>query len=157
MPRRIRHALRFAVATLFAVYVLAAAWELVDIYLLGNLPAGESARATFLFNEQVFRTIAIIEAAVVFLLRLGDVTSEPPSWRYAWFAGGWVALATLGVGLAVEARQWWGAVAIAVGAIALWYLARDRVPGRPGTTEEFPLPALDGPPERELREQARGR
>ena len=80
MPRRVRHAARFALTTLVSVYFASALWELLDIYVLGNLPVGASPWATFLFNEQVWRTIAIIEAVVVFLLKLGDVAIDPPSW-----------------------------------------------------------------------------
>lgn len=156
MRRRILHALRFAVTTLFSVYLGAIAWELLDIHVLGNVPEGASLWATFRFNEQVWRTIALIEAAVVFLLRLGDVNAEPPSWRYAWFAGIWVAAATLGVALAVLRGEWWIAFTVALLAIALWYLTRDRVPGRPGAAErevraEHERDAAPPMPERELR------
>ena len=156
MGQRVRHALRFAVTTLFSVYLGTIAWELIDVHLFENVPAGASPWATFRFNEQVWRTIALIEAAVVFLLRLGDLNAEPPGWKYAWFAGIWVAMATLAVGLAVEARQWWIAVTVALLAIALWYLTRDRVPGRPGTSEyeitsEHDSDAAAAMAERELR------
>jgi hypothetical protein len=147
MPRRVQHAARFALATLIAVYFASALWELLDIYVLGNLPNGASQWATFLFNEQVWRTIAIIEAIVVFLLKLGDVTTDPPSWLYAWLSGIWVAVATITIGIAVEERQWWTAVVIAVVAIAAWYLARNRIPGRPGTNE-YEIASLS-PTERE--------
>lgn len=150
MPKRVRHALRFAIATLVAVYAAGAAWELLDIYGFGNVAEGASPRATFLINEQVWRTIALVEMAVVFLLRLGDVQSEPPGWGYAWFSGGWVALATLGVGLAVLNQSWWLSLGVAVASIALWYVARDQVPGRPGQTAEYEAPAFE-PTGRELR------
>lgn len=141
MPQRVRHAARFAVTTLIAVYAVSGLWELLDIYILKNLPDGASPWATFLFNEQVWRTIAIIEGVVVFLLKLGDVSTEPPSWLYAWMSGVWVAIATIAIGLAVEERQWTLAVVFAVGAIAAWYLTRNRIPGRPGT-EELDINAL---------------
>ena len=141
MPQRVRHAARFAIATLVAVYVASCLWELVDIYVLKNLPDGASPWATFLFNEQVWRTIAIIEGVVVFLLKLGDVATDPPSWLYAWMSGAWVAIATVAIGFAVEERQWAIAAGIAVAAIAVWYLTRHRIPGRPGT-EEYDIPTL---------------
>ena len=149
MPRRVRHAARFALTTLISVYFASAIWELLDIYVLGNLPAGASPWATFLFNEQVWRTIAIIEAAVVFLLKLGDVATDPPSWLYAWMSGAWVAIATIAIGFAVEERLWVTAVFIAVIAVAIWYLARGRIPGRPGTNE-YDIAGLSQP-ERDLR------
>lgn len=148
MPRRVRHAARFALTTLIAVYFASALWELLDIYVLNNLPSGASPWATFLFNEQVWRTIAIIEAAVVFLLKLGDLTTDPPSWLYAWLSGAWVAIATITIGVALEERLWWTALIIAVIAIAVWYLTRNRIPGRPGTNE-YEHSTLS-PPEREL-------
>ena len=135
MPRRVRHAARFALTTLISVYFAFVLWELLDIYVLGNLPSGASPWATFLFNEQVWRTIAIIETVVVFLLKIGDISSEPPSWLYAWLSGAWVAVATIAIVLAVGAGHWWTAAVIAVIAIAAWYLARNRIPGRPGTSE----------------------
>ena len=147
MSRRVRHAGRFAIATLVAVYVASSAWELIDIYVLSNLPEGASPWATFLFNEQVWRTIAVIEAVVVFLLKLGDVSTEPPSWLYAWLSGAWVAVATVAIGFAVEEKQWAIAAGIAVAAIAAWYLTRDRIPGRPGA-EDFDIPGF---PPREPR------
>ena len=143
--------MRFAVATLIAVYVVGVAWELLDIYVLGNVPEGASPRGTFLDNEQIWRTIALVETAVVFLLRLGDVSSDPPGWAYAWFAGTWVAVATLGIALAVFSQSWWLALGVAVASIAFWYVARGRVPGRPGYTEDGDVPVIDGPRERELR------
>ena len=148
MPRRVRHAARFALTTLISVYFASALWELLDIYVLGNLPSGASPWATFLFNEQVWRTIAIIEAAVVFMLKLGDVATDPPSWLYAWLSGIWVAVATIAIGFAVEERLWVTAVVIAVIAIACWYLTRNRIPGRPGTSE-FDIATLSQP-ERDL-------
>jgi len=141
MSQRVRHAARFALATLIAVYLTGGLWELLDIYVLKNLPDGESPWGTFLFNEQVWRTIAIIESAVVFLLKLGDVSTAPPSWLYAWMSGMWVAVSTVAIGIAVEQRQWVVAVVIAVAAIAVWYLTRNRIPGRPGT-EEFDITTL---------------
>ncbi len=141
MSQRVRHAARFALATLIAVYIAGGVWEFLDIYVLKNLPDGESPWGTFLFNEQVWRTIAIIESAVVFMLKLGDVATEPPSWLYAWMSGAWVAVATVAIGLAMEQRQWVVAVIIAVLAVAVWYLARNRIPGRPGT-EEFDIKTL---------------
>ena len=135
MRQRVRHAGRFAVATLIAVYVAGALWELLDIYVLKNLAEGASPWATFLFNEQVWRTIAIIEGVVVFLLKLGDVWTEPPSWLYAWMSGVWVAIATIAIAYAVEERMWITAVIIAVVSVAMWYLTRGRIPGRPGTSE----------------------
>jgi hypothetical protein len=148
MPRRVRHAARFALTTLISVYFASALWELLDIYVLGNLPNGASPWATFLFNEQVWRTIAIIVAIVVFLLKLGDVTTDPPSWLYAWLSGVWVAIATIAIAFAVEERLWWTAVFFAVIAIAVWYLTRNRIPGRPGTNE-YDIASLTQP-EREL-------
>ena len=135
MRQRVHHAARFALATLIAVYVAGALWELLDIYILKNLADGASPWATFLFNEQVWRTIAIIESVVVFLLKLGDVATESPSWLYAWMSGAWVAIATIAIAFAVEERMWTTAVVVAVLAVAAWYLTRHRIPGRPGTTE----------------------
>src|SRR5688500_13327359 len=93
--RRILHAARFAITTLFAFYAVGLLWEVFDVFLRNDVAQGFSAAATFAFNEQVWRVIAITEAAVVFLLRLGDLEDEPPTWLFASALAFWLSLASV--------------------------------------------------------------
>src|SRR5687768_3726336 len=104
--RRVLHAARFSVTTLFAVYLLGLGWEVLDIYVRNDVADGLTAAATFAFNEQVWRIIAITEAAVVFLLRLGDLEDEPPSWLFASALALWLAFASVVTFYAIEERYW---------------------------------------------------
>ena len=131
MRRRLRHAARFGITTLVAVYMVGAAWELIDAYLLGNADPGLGPSGTFRFNETTWRLVAGIEAAVVFLLRLGDMYTRPPSWLYAWAAATLLGVGSVAVGIAVDEQRWWLAAALVVITVAAWYLSRRRIPGCP--------------------------
>ena len=146
--RRIRHAGRFAIATLVAVYALGLAWEALETVFAGGA-ANASALA---FNERVWRIIALTEAVVVFLLRVADVESDPPGWIFAAALGLWLGAATVLASIAIEeGRDGLAGLAVII-AVAGWLLARRRLPGRPGT-HVYPLDAVpaSSAAERELR------
>jgi hypothetical protein len=131
MTRRLSHAARFAVTTLVAVYMVGAAWELVDVYLLGNADPGLGPGGTVRFNETQWRLVAAIEAAVVFFFRLGDMYRRPPSWLYAWAAAVLLGGVSVAVGIAIDDQRWWLAVGLIVITVAAWYLSRRHIPGSP--------------------------
>ena len=131
MPARIRHALRFALPTLAIVYLLGAAWNAVDVFLMDDADPALGAARTFAFDEGQWRLIAIVLAVVVFLWRLSDMVKTPPSWRYATFFAVWLAAATVATAIAMMAREGWLAAAIVTGAVIVWLGARSRVPGAP--------------------------
>ena len=131
MPKRVHHALRFAVATLLTVYAVGVTWEVVDVYLLGDVADGLDALATLRFNEEVWRGIAAIEAAVVFLLRLGDIDVELPTWPFAFAVALWLGVASVACGYAVEQGRWTLAVAIGLTTVAVWLVLHRHLPGWP--------------------------
>ena len=131
--RRVLHAARFSVTTLLAVYIVGLGWELFDVYVRDDVANGLTAAATFAFNERMWRTIAITEAAVVFLLRLGDLESEPPSWLFATALALWLAFASVVTFYAIEESYWAAAGIAIVVAVGGWLYARHFVPGRPGS------------------------
>ncbi|HKG90454.1 MAG TPA: hypothetical protein VKA84_01105 [Gemmatimonadaceae bacterium] len=132
MPSRVRHALRFGVTTLVAVYLIGVAWELVDVYARDEVPQGWTAARTFWFNELEWRWLAGGEALAVFLLRLSDVHGDPPSWLFAWASGLWLGLSSVAVTQAMLAERWGLAAVLALGAAAIWFLLHQRIPGFPG-------------------------
>ena len=132
MPDRLRHAIRFAVTTLAAVYVLGVAWELFDVFARGDVAEGLTAGQTFAFNERVWRIIAAAEAVTVFLLRVGDVHDRPPTWPFAWEHAAWLGVTSVAVAIAIEAGRWAVAVGVAVAAAAIWLGLHRRLPGWPG-------------------------
>jgi hypothetical protein len=156
--RRINHAARFAVTTLLAVYALGILWEFFDVYVRGDIPDGLTAAGTIAFNEQVWRVIAITEAAVIFLLRVADLEAEPPTWLFATALGVWLGLASVATFYAIEEGFEALAGITVVIAVAGWLYARRRVPGRPGSGEYFRKhtpqagsPAIPVAGDRELR------
>ena len=104
MPERIRHALRFALPTVGAVYVLGALWNAVDVFVLGDVDPAVGAAGTFWFDERQWRVIALTLGVVVFLWRIGDMEKEPPSWRYATWFSIWLGVATVGTAIAMMER-----------------------------------------------------
>jgi hypothetical protein len=129
---RLQHSLRFAVTTLVAVYAIGLLWEVVDTFVLH--PVGSrQAEDLVTFNEQVWRSIAAAEAAAVFLLRLGDMRTDRPTWRLAWGLGAWLGVTSVGALIAIEEQYWWTAGIIIVIAIALgfalhhWPRIKDRL------------------------------
>ena len=138
MPERLRarviHALRFALPTIGAVYLLGAAWNAVDVFLLGDADPELGAARTFWFDEQQWRTIALILGAVVFAWKIGDMARTPPSWRYATLFAIWLAVATVSTAVAMMERNGWLAVGVVAFAVTGWLLYRRRVPGRPVRT-----------------------
>jgi hypothetical protein len=135
------------------VYVLGVLSELADVYLRGDVAPGYSAAQTFWFNEDVWRMLAGGIAAVVFVLRLGDVHARPPSWRFAWASALWLAVATIAAANAVEEGALRIALVIVVTAVAGWLLLHRRVPGWPGArhTRGAPDGGSGRAPEGELR------
>ena len=131
MSKRIRHALRFALATLVTVYAVGVLWEVLDAYVFGDVAEGLTAAGTVAFNEGVWRVLAPIEALVVFLLRLGDIEPEPPSWPFAFAAAAWLGLASAACGSAIEERRIGRAVAIAITTVVVWMVAHRRLSGWP--------------------------
>jgi hypothetical protein len=129
LPNRLRHALRFATATLVCLYAAGVLWELLDLFVLDS--GGSEGWALFAFNERHWRVVAATIAVVVFLVKLGDLTSVPPSWSFAWMAGLWLSVAIVLVVIAIEERQPWIGLGVAAAAVAGWYAVRTRVPGRP--------------------------
>jgi hypothetical protein len=129
MPTRVRHALRFAVTTLAAVYLVGTAWTLADAYLLG---AAADAGATVRFNESVWRRIAAALAVAVFLLRLSDVHTAPPPWSFAWMTALWLAAASVAVTVAIGSGRFALAALVAALAVAVWLVLHRRIPGWPG-------------------------
>ena len=131
MNTRFRHALRFALPTLATVYVLGAAWNAIDVFLLGDADPALGPERTFRFDEQQWRIIAIVLGCVVFLWKLSDLVKTPPSWRYATLFSVWLAAATVATAIAMMEREGWLAAAIVAVAVVLWLVGRSRVPGRP--------------------------
>lgn len=131
MPRRVQHALRFAIATAVGVYAIGMAWELVDISVRGDVAEGLDAAGTLAFNEGVWRTIAGIESVVVFLLRLGDLHAEPPSWSFAFLLAAWLGMSSVAVDMAMEEGEFYLAgLALAV-SIIVWIAMHRMLPGWP--------------------------
>ena len=155
MPARLRarvvHSVRFALPTLLSVYVLGAAWNVVDVFLLGDADPELGRARTFWFDERQWRIIALVVAAVVFLWKLGDISRSAPSWRYATLFSIWLAVATVWAAVAMMQRDGWLAVGVVLFAVGSWLVYRRRVPGRP--TRELPpeIAASAGTAERELR------
>ena len=131
MPSRVRHALRFGLTTLVAVYALGVMWELFDVYVRDEVPQGWSAARTFWFNEQEWRWLAGGEAVAVFLLRLSDVHDATPSWLFAWASGLWLGLSSVAVAQAMGVDRWGLAASLALAAAAIWFLLQQRIPGAP--------------------------
>lgn len=131
MKRRTGSALRYAITTLVAVYAMGAAWELFDVFGRGEVAEGLTALATFRFNLGVWRTLALIEGALVFLSRLSDLPAAPPGWTYAWATAGLIGVATVIAGNAAEERDWVVVAATIVVAAALWFFGLRRMPGCP--------------------------
>jgi hypothetical protein len=131
MRLRLRHALRFALPTLLVVYLLGAASIAVDVFLLDDADPAIGAARTFWFDEQQWRLIAIILAAVVFLWKIGDVARTPPSWRYAVLFSVWLATAAVATAIAMTQRNAILAIVLVATAVVSWLLYRRRVPGRP--------------------------
>ena len=153
VSRRVLHSLRFALATLVAVYALGVAWEVIDVFLRGDVAEGLTAAETLRFNERIWRTIAGIEALVVFLIRLSDVRPDPPSWLFAAATAVWLGAASVAVGNALEEGHWRLAVTLVVVAVGVWFAVHRRIPGWPGAaavTGPSAEPA-SGPDARELR------
>jgi len=132
MPTRLRHALRFALTTLAAVYAVGVAWVLADAYLLGAVAVGPEASEMVRFNEFIWRQLAGALAVVVFLLRLSDVHVAPPGWLYAWLTALWLAAASVAVSAAIQTRHFTAAAVAAALAVVLWLGFHRRVPGWPG-------------------------
>ena len=130
MTTRVSHALRFALPTLATVYVLGAAWNAVDVFVLGDADPSLGAARTFLFDERQWRVIAIVLGAVVFLWKLSDLVKTPPSWRYAMTFSIWLAAATVATAIAMMEREGWLAASIVTAAVVLWFAMRTRVTGR---------------------------
>lgn len=154
MPDRLRHALRFAVTTLVAVYAIGVAWELLDVFVRGDVAEGLTARQTFAFNEDVWRVIAAVEGLTVFLLRIGDLNDRPPSWGFAWGLAAWLGASSVLVAAALEGGEWVLAAGVAVAAGAIWLWLHRRLPGWPGSSaagaSPFQASASGEQPEREL-------
>ena len=131
MRLRLRHALRFALPTLAAVYLLGAAWIAVDVFLLDDGDPSIGATRTFWFDEQQWRIIALILAAVVFLWKVGDLAKSPPSWRYATLFSLWLGTAAVATAIAMTQRNAVLAIILVATAVVTWLLYRRRVPGRP--------------------------
>ena len=136
MPTRVRHALRFALTTLAGVYLVGVAWELVDVYLMGDAADGLSAAETVRFNEVVWRRIAAGLAVAVFLMRLGDVHAAPPSWPFAWLLALWLGGASVVTATALETGRVTAAAVAAALAVGVWLLLHRRLPGWPGHVAE---------------------
>jgi hypothetical protein len=132
MPDRLRHALRFAVTTVVAVYAIGVGWEAVEAFVLGDVALGLTAWQTFGFNEGVWRTIAVVAGATVFLLRVGDLHDRPPTWRFAWELAAWLGIAAVLVTSALEAGRWTLAAALAAVGVAAWLWLHRRLAGWPG-------------------------
>src|SRR5215208_3984243 len=132
MPSRVRHALRFGVTTLVAVYLIGVAWELFDVYGRDEVPQGWTAARTFWFNELEWRWIAGGEALAVLLLRLSDVHDTPPRWPFAWASGLWLAVASVAVTEAMWGEHWGLAATLAVSATAIWFGLHYLLPRAPG-------------------------
>lgn len=145
MPTRFCHALRFALPTLATVYILGAAWNAVDVFVLGDADPSLGAARTFSFDEQQWRLIAVVLGGVVFLWKLSDLEKTPPTWRYAVLFSLWLAATTVATAIAMMEREGWLAAAIVMVAVVLWFVVRGRLAGQPGGSET----RLSG--ERELR------
>ena len=130
MQSRVRHALRFALPTLAAVYVLGAGWNAVDVFMLGDADPSLGAARTFTFDERQWRVIAVVLGAVVFFWKLSDIVKSPPSWPYAVMFSVWVAVATVATAVAMMERQAWLAASIVTVAVVVWLTARKRVASR---------------------------
>lgn len=133
MQERLRHALRFSLLTLVAVYVLGICWELFDVFVLGDVEGSLGAVGTFVVNEQEWRAASGGIAGAVFLLKLGDIRPGRPSWRYAALWALWVAISAVAVGIALDEGWWMTAGIVVVAAVAIWYATRGRLPGPPAT------------------------
>jgi hypothetical protein len=131
MNMRFRHALRFALPTLATVYILGAAWNAIDVFLLGDADPALGPARTFRFDEHQWRIIAIVLGCVVFLWKLSDFVKTPPSWRYAMSFSVWLATATVATAIAMMEREGWLAAVIVAVAVVIWLIGRSRVPGRP--------------------------
>jgi hypothetical protein len=132
MPTRVRHALRFALTTLAAVYLVGVTWELFNVYVLGDAADELSAAATLRFNEVIWRRIAAALAAAVFLMRLGDVHAAPPSWPFAWLLALWLGAASVVTTTALGSGRFAVAGVAAALAVGVWLLLHRRLPGWPG-------------------------
>src|SRR5688500_8834967 len=97
MSPRLLHALRFAIPTFAAVLVTGAAWEVFEVGLQGDIPAGMSKTQALTMNLEEWAVIAAVETVVVSLLRVSDVVVRPPSWGFAWALAFWLGAASAGV------------------------------------------------------------
>ena len=132
MSPRLQHAIRFAVPTFFAVLLAGAAWELFEVGVQGDVPAGMSRADAMAMNLEEWAIIAGVETVVVFLLRVSDVIVRPPTWGFAWALAAWLGLATAGAAHATERGRTGLALVIAVAAVAVWMVLHRRLPGWPG-------------------------
>lgn len=131
MPRRVTHALRFAVATAVTVYAIGMAWELVHVFVLGEIADGLDAAGTLAFNEGVWRMIAGIESVVMFLLRLGDLNADPPSWPFAFALAAWLGVSSVAISRAVEEGELILAALALLVSIGVWIALHRMLPGWP--------------------------
>ena len=132
MSPRLQHALRFAVPTFFAVLLTGGAWELFEVGLQGDVPAGMSRSEALAVNLEEWAIIAAVETVVVFLLRVSDVVVRLPTWGFAWALAFWLGLASAGVTHAAERGRTGLALVIALLAVGVWMLLHRRLPGWPG-------------------------
>ena len=145
MRSRLLHAFRFALTTLVAVYLVGLAWELLDVYLLGDAGPGTMGAGTAAFNEREWRLIAAVLALVVFLFHLSDVNAAPPAWGDAWASSALLAAATVATSTAVEQRAWRTGAAVVLASLISWGVLHRRIGERRARAGRGPRP------ERELR------
>ena len=134
MPARLQHALRFALPNLVAVLVAALVYELFEAFVRGDVPGGMTPGGAVAANMGVWAVLAAVVGVVTFLLRLSDVVTRVPGWRFAWLYAAWVALACVLVVHAVEAGALGVATGIGVAAVVIWLAVHRRIPGWPGAT-----------------------
>ena len=150
MPPRLQHALRFAVPTFFAVLLTGGAWEVFEVGLQGDVPAGMTKAQAMTMNLEEWAIIAAVQTVVVFLLRVSDVVVRLPSWGFAWALAFWLGLASAGVAHAAERGRTGLALGVAAVAIGVWMVLHRRLPGWPGHGA-VALALDEAPSERDLR------
>ena len=151
MRDRLLHAARFAITALAAIYLVGLAWEAGEDWLVIG---GDGAGRIFRANEPTWRALALGLGAAVFLLRIGDTRTTPPTWPFAWASALWLALATVVVTTLVEAEQIEFAVGAAIAATIAWFVLHRRIPGWPGADTPAVAevaPRATSAAERELR------
>ncbi len=132
MSPRLDHALRFAVPTFFAVLLAGGVWELFEVGVQGDVPAGMTRAQAMTMNLEAWAIIAAVETVVVFLLRVSDVVVRPPSWGFAWALAFWLGFATAAAAHATERGRTGLALVVAGVAVVVWMLLHRRLPGWPG-------------------------